>query len=276
MTEVGSIIGTAQYLSPEQARGAPVDQTSDLYSVGVVLYEMLTGQVPFTGDTPLEIAMKHLSEVPRAAVRAAARGAARPRLGRPARAGQGSRRALPERRGDGRRPRARGRGPAGRPRDRDDGDGRARRLGRAGRRADLRDLADARTPAGPRPCRPGGRRPPATTATRARRAGAGRSGRGCSRCCCCSPPPAAAWFAYTKIQDQLNANKPVAGAVREGADRAAGGQQDPRRRPRPHVGRELQRHRPERDGHRPEPPAPATTSRSTRTCSSPSRRARRP
>src|SRR5438067_1302791 len=65
MTEVGSIIGTAQYLSPEQARGSPVDQTSDLYSVGVVLYEMLTGQVPFTGDTPLEIAMKHLSEVPK-------------------------------------------------------------------------------------------------------------------------------------------------------------------------------------------------------------------
>jgi eukaryotic-like serine/threonine-protein kinase len=65
MTEVGSIIGTAQYLSPEQARGARVDQTSDLYSVGVVLFEMLTGQVPFTGDTPLEIAMKHLSEVPK-------------------------------------------------------------------------------------------------------------------------------------------------------------------------------------------------------------------
>src|SRR5205807_3778940 len=65
MTEVGSIIGTAQYLSPEQARGSPVAQTSDLYSVGVVLYELLTGQVPFTGDTPLEIAMKHLSEVPK-------------------------------------------------------------------------------------------------------------------------------------------------------------------------------------------------------------------
>ncbi len=64
MTEAGSIIGTAQYLSPEQAKGSPVDQTSDLYSVGVVLYELLTGTVPFSGDTPVEIAMKHLSSVP--------------------------------------------------------------------------------------------------------------------------------------------------------------------------------------------------------------------
>jgi eukaryotic-like serine/threonine-protein kinase len=64
MTEAGSIIGTAQYLSPEQARGAPVDQTSDLYSVGIVLYELLTGTVPFGGDTPVEIAMKHLSQAP--------------------------------------------------------------------------------------------------------------------------------------------------------------------------------------------------------------------
>jgi serine/threonine-protein kinase len=64
MTEVGSIIGTAQYLSPEQARGSPVDQTSDLYSVGVVLYELLTGKVPFTGDSPVEIAMKHISATP--------------------------------------------------------------------------------------------------------------------------------------------------------------------------------------------------------------------
>jgi serine/threonine-protein kinase len=64
MTEVGSIIGTAQYLSPEQAKGAPVDQTSDLYSLGIVLYELLTGTVPFNGDTPVEIAMKHLSTVP--------------------------------------------------------------------------------------------------------------------------------------------------------------------------------------------------------------------
>ncbi len=64
MTEEGAIIGTAQYLSPEQARGAPVDQTSDLYSTGIVLYELLTGKVPFVGETPVEIAMKHLTEVP--------------------------------------------------------------------------------------------------------------------------------------------------------------------------------------------------------------------
>ena len=64
MTEAGSIIGTAQYLSPEQARGAPVDESSDLYSTGIVLFELVTGKVPFTGETPVEIAMKHLSQVP--------------------------------------------------------------------------------------------------------------------------------------------------------------------------------------------------------------------
>ena len=189
MTEVGSIIGTAQYLSPEQARGAPVDQTSDLYSVGVVLYEMLTGQVPFTGDTPLEIAMKHLSEIPRPPSRAATRGAARPRFRRAARAGQGSRRALPERRGDGRRPRPHRRGAAGRSRDRDHGDGRALGVRADGRRADLRHLARADRPADRSPAHRESLRPPATTATKGRRAGAGRSGRGCSRCCCCSQQP---------------------------------------------------------------------------------------
>jgi beta-lactam-binding protein with PASTA domain len=64
MTEAGSIVGTAQYLSPEQARGGPIDQRSDLYSLGIVLYELLTGTVPFSGDSPVEIAMKHLSAKP--------------------------------------------------------------------------------------------------------------------------------------------------------------------------------------------------------------------
>jgi eukaryotic-like serine/threonine-protein kinase len=64
MTEVGSIIGTAQYLSPEQARGQPVQPQADLYSLGVVLYEMLTGHVPFEGDSAVAIAFKHVSEPP--------------------------------------------------------------------------------------------------------------------------------------------------------------------------------------------------------------------
>ena len=64
MTEVGSVLGTAQYLSPEQAKGQPADERSDLYSVGVVLYEMLTGRVPFKGDTAVSVALKHVNELP--------------------------------------------------------------------------------------------------------------------------------------------------------------------------------------------------------------------
>ena len=64
MTEVGSIVGTAQYLSPEQARGHSVGPQSDIYSMGVVLYEMLTGEVPFTGSSAVEIAMKQVNEPP--------------------------------------------------------------------------------------------------------------------------------------------------------------------------------------------------------------------
>ncbi len=64
MTETGSIMGTAQYLSPEQAQGHSVSASSDLYSVGVVLYEMLTGRVPFDGDAAVTIALKHVSEAP--------------------------------------------------------------------------------------------------------------------------------------------------------------------------------------------------------------------
>src|SRR4051794_34413373 len=64
MTEVGSIVGTAQYLSPEQARGQTVGPQSDLYSMGTVLYEMLTGEVPFTGGSAVEIAMRQVNDQP--------------------------------------------------------------------------------------------------------------------------------------------------------------------------------------------------------------------
>jgi beta-lactam-binding protein with PASTA domain/predicted Ser/Thr protein kinase len=65
MTETGSIMGTAQYLSPEQAQGHVVEAGSDLYSIGVVLYELITGRVPFEGEAAVTIALKHVSEAPR-------------------------------------------------------------------------------------------------------------------------------------------------------------------------------------------------------------------
>ncbi len=64
LTATGRVVGTTDYVSPEQALGQDVSAESDVYSLGIVLYEMLTGKVPFTGDTPVEIAMKHLSAVP--------------------------------------------------------------------------------------------------------------------------------------------------------------------------------------------------------------------
>jgi len=64
MTQTAQVIGTAQYLSPEQARGERVDSRSDLYSVGCLLYELLTGRPPFTGDSPVAIAYQHVRENP--------------------------------------------------------------------------------------------------------------------------------------------------------------------------------------------------------------------
>jgi len=64
MTETGSIMGTAQYLSPEQAQGHAVGATSDLYAIGIVLYELLAGRVPFDGDSAVTIALKQVSEAP--------------------------------------------------------------------------------------------------------------------------------------------------------------------------------------------------------------------
>jgi beta-lactam-binding protein with PASTA domain/predicted Ser/Thr protein kinase len=65
ITETGSIMGTARYLSPEQAQGQAVGQQSDVYSIGIMLYELLTGTVPFEGDSVVAIALRHLSEPPR-------------------------------------------------------------------------------------------------------------------------------------------------------------------------------------------------------------------
>jgi beta-lactam-binding protein with PASTA domain/tRNA A-37 threonylcarbamoyl transferase component Bud32 len=64
MTQTAQVIGTAQYLSPEQARGERVDSRSDLYSTGCLLYELLTGRPPFTGDSPVAIAYQHVREDP--------------------------------------------------------------------------------------------------------------------------------------------------------------------------------------------------------------------
>ncbi len=62
LTQAGTVMGTATYFSPEQAQGKPVDPRSDLYSLGVVLYEMLVGRPPFEGDTPVSIAYAHVHE----------------------------------------------------------------------------------------------------------------------------------------------------------------------------------------------------------------------
>jgi eukaryotic-like serine/threonine-protein kinase len=65
ITQTGSVLGTAQYLSPEQAQGLPVTAASDIYSIGVLLYEALTGRVPFEAESPVTVALKQVSERPR-------------------------------------------------------------------------------------------------------------------------------------------------------------------------------------------------------------------
>lgn len=64
MTQTNAVVGTAQYLSPEQAHGDPVDARSDIYSTGCVLFELLTGQPPFKGDSAVAVAYQHVSEIP--------------------------------------------------------------------------------------------------------------------------------------------------------------------------------------------------------------------
>ena len=64
MTHSNGVLGSAHYFSPEQARGEQVEFESDIYSLGIVLYEMLTGKVPFTGDNPVSVALKHMQDKP--------------------------------------------------------------------------------------------------------------------------------------------------------------------------------------------------------------------
>ncbi|MDK2784212.1 MAG: eukaryotic-like serine/threonine-protein kinase [Bacillota bacterium] len=64
LTETGVVLGSVHYFSPEQARGAAVDARSDIYALGVVLYELLTGKLPFEGDSPIAIALRHLDSDP--------------------------------------------------------------------------------------------------------------------------------------------------------------------------------------------------------------------
>ena len=221
MTEAGSIVGTAQYLSPEQARGAPVDPRSDLYSLGIVIYEMLTGKVPFTGDAPVEIAMKHLSTMPEppsklrpevphdldaVVMRALAKdpderyASAEEMDADLARVARGARGLAADRGGDD----AGAAAPTTRP---------PRRWSR-----------------GPRDAAAGAARlPAARRVLRGARRGA-RRGRGSSACSRSRSRPARGYLLYDKIQDQLDKNRPVAvsdvgqlqARAREAAARGAG------------------------------------------------------
>ena len=123
MTEAGSILGTAHYFSPEQAQGQPVEAASDLYSLGVVMYEMATGRLPFDGDNPVSIAMQHVHDMPAPPRSINPEHPREPRGGHPAGAGQAARRPLSHRPGHARRSAA---GPGGR------AGGRAERLHRRG------------------------------------------------------------------------------------------------------------------------------------------------
>src|SRR5690606_5998976 len=64
MTQTGTIVGTTAYMSPEQAMGKELDQRSDIYSLGIMMYELLAGRTPFQGDSAVEVLMKHVTEPP--------------------------------------------------------------------------------------------------------------------------------------------------------------------------------------------------------------------
>ena len=62
VTNTSNVIGSVHYFSPEQARGGYTDEKSDIYSLGIVIYEMITGKVPYEGDSPISVALKHIQE----------------------------------------------------------------------------------------------------------------------------------------------------------------------------------------------------------------------
>ena len=160
MTATAAVVGTAQYLSPEQARGEQVDARSDIYSTGCLLFELLTGRPPFQGDSPVSVAYQHVREEPPTPSSIEPEVGPRDRRDRRQGAGQEDVRALPVRRPDACRHRA-GAGRAGGRRHRDHDD--------AGRAAAAPPSDRRRVP--PRAGRRGG----------ARRSGAPGSGSCCDR-----------------------------------------------------------------------------------------------
>ena len=113
ITQAGSVMGTPHYLSPEQAQGFDVTAVSDLYSIGVMLYEALTGRVPFEADSAVAVAMKQVSQAPQRPSSINPADLTGPRRRGDAGAGKGAGAALPERRRFYRRPRRRAQGPGG-------------------------------------------------------------------------------------------------------------------------------------------------------------------
>ena len=96
MTQTGTVLGTSDYIAPEQAQGQRVDEHTDVYSLGVVLYELLTGEVPFPGENFVAVAMRHINEPPPCDSRQAARRVASPRGGGPEGDGEGRARPVPD------------------------------------------------------------------------------------------------------------------------------------------------------------------------------------